>query len=323
MSFADPIFLLGLLAVPLLARAAWKQSRLTAPGLRYSATADAEALPKTLGTRLKGLPTVLSLLALTLSLTALARPQRHDVTVERTAEGIDIMLVLDVSTSMTAEDFYPNRFEAAKVVGADFIAGRVSDRIGLVVFAAQAYTQAPLTLDYPFLRRMLFEVRMGLIEDGTAIGTALATATARLRDSEAESKVIILLTDGQNNRGEIDPTTAAEVAEALGVKIYAIGVGGEGGREGGGIFGPFMQVPEVDEATLREVAGKTGGRYFRATDAEALRSIYDAISELERTEIEETSYVDVEERYQWFLWPAFGVILLNILLVNTRLRRVP
>ena len=170
---------------------------------------------------------------------------------------------------------------------------------------------------------MLFEVRMGLIEDGTAIGTALATATARLRDSEAESKVIILLTDGQNNRGEIDPTTAAEVAEALGVKIYAIGVGGEGRRAGDGILGPFMQVPEVDEATLREVAGKTGGRYFRATDAEALRSIYDAISELERTEIEETSYVDVEERYQWFVWPAFGVILLNILLVNTRLRRVP
>jgi Ca-activated chloride channel family protein len=323
LSFAHPIFLLGLLAVPLLAWSAWKKSQRTAPGLRYSATADAEALPNAFGTRLKGLPTVLSLLALALALTALARPQRRDVTVERTAEGIDIMLVLDVSTSMTAEDFYPNRFEAAKVVGADFIGGRVSDRIGLVVFAAQAYTQAPLTLDYPFLRRMLFEVRMGLIEDGTAIGTALATATARLRDSEAESKVIILLTDGQNNRGEIDPTTAAEVAEALGVKIYAIGVGGEGGRVGAGIFGPFHQVPEVDEATLREVAGKTGGRYFRAADAEALRSIYEAISELERTEIEETSYVDVDERYHWFLWPALGVLLLNILLVNTRLRRVP
>jgi len=323
LSFAHPIFLLGLLAVPLLAWSAWKQSRRATPGLRYSATADAEALPKTLGTRLKGLPAILSILTLALALTALARPQLRDVTVERTAEGIDIMLVLDVSTSMTAEDFYPNRFEAAKVVGADFIAGRVSDRIGLVVFAAKAYTQAPLTLDYPFLRRMLFEVRTGLIEDGTAIGTALATATARLRDSEAESKVIILLTDGQNNRGEIDPTTAAEVAEALGVKIYAIGVGGEGGRASGGIFGPFMQVPEVDEATLREVAEKTGGRYFRATDAEALRSIYEAISELERTEIEESSYVDVDERYHWFLWPALGVILLNILLVNTRLRRVP
>ena len=322
MTFAHPIFLVGLILVPALAWGSWRQSRRTAPGVRYSATSDAEVLPKTLGTRLNGLPVVLGLVSLALAFTALARPQHRDVTVERTAEGIDIMLVLDISTSMTAEDFYPNRFEAAKVVGADFIQGRVSDRIGLVVFAAQAYTQAPLTLDYAFLRRMLFDVRMGLIEDGTAIGTALATATARLRDSEAESKVIILLTDGQNNRGEIDPTTAAEVAEALGVKIYAIGVGGEGGSAGG-LFGPFMQVPEVDEATLREVAGKTGGRYFRATDAGALRSIYDSISELERTEIEETAYVDVEERYAWFLWPALGVLMLNMLLVNTRLRRVP
>lgn len=309
--------------MPLLAWAAWKQSQRATPGLRYSATADAEGLPRTLGTRLRNLPAILSLLALALALTALARPQLRDVTIERTAEGIDIVLVLDVSTSMTAQDFYPNRFEAAKVVAGDFIQGRVSDRIGLVVFAAQAYTQAPLTLDYPFLRRMLFDVRMGLIEDGTAIGTALATATARLRESDSESKVIILLTDGQNNRGEIDPTTAAEVAHAIGVKIYAIGVGGEGGQAGGGIFGPFMQVPEVDEATLREVAAKTGGRYFRAADAEALRSIYEAISELERTEIEQTAYVDVEERYAWFLWPALAVILLNVLLVNTRLRRVP
>lgn len=323
MTFASPLFLVGLLAMPLLAWMAWKQARQSGPGLRYSATTDAQALPKSLGTRLKGLPTFLSLLALALALTALARPQRRDVTVERTAEGIDIILVLDVSTSMTAEDFYPNRFEAARVVASDFIEGRVSDRIGLVVFAAQAYTQAPLTLDYPFLRRMLFEVRMGLIEDGTAIGSALATATARLRESEAESKVIILLTDGQNNRGEIDPTTAAEVAQALGVKIYSIGVGGEGGSAGGGVFGPFMLVPEVDEATLRQVAEKTGGRYFRATDADALHSIYDSISELERTEIEETSYIDIDERYQWFLWPALGLLFLNILLVNTRLRRVP
>jgi Ca-activated chloride channel homolog len=232
------------------------------------------------------------------------------------------MLVLDISTSMTAEDFYPNRFEAAKAVAAEFVDGRLSDRIGLVVFAAQAYTQSPLTLDYPFLKRMIYEVRMGLIEDGTAIGTAIATGTARLRDSEAESKVMILLTDGQNNRGEIDPVTAAEVAEALGVKIYAIGVGGEGGTVGG-IFGPFLQAPEVDEATLRAVAEKTGGRYFRATDAEALRSIYDAISAFEKTPVEETAYVDVEERFAWFLGPALGCLALSVLLSTTRLRRVP
>jgi Ca-activated chloride channel family protein len=323
MTFASPLWLLALLAVPVLAWAAWQRSRRAAPGLRYSATADAAVLPPTLWTRLRALPTVLLLAALTLGILALARPQQRDVTVERTAEGIDIVLVLDLSTSMTADDFYPNRFEVAKVVASDFIDGRVSDRIGLVVFAAQAYTQAPLTLDYPFLKRMLFEVRMGLIEDGTAIGTAIATATARLRDSEATSKVIILLTDGQNNRGEIDPTTAAEVAQALGVRIYAVGVGGEGGQMGGGLFGGLLQMPEVDEATLQEVAEKTGGRYFRATDAEALRAIYDAISELERTEIEETAYVDVEERFGWFLWPALGLLLLHVLLVNTRLRRVP
>ena len=323
MTFAAPIVLLGLLAIPMLAWAAWQHARQAAPGLRYSATADAAAVPATLWTTLRGLPTILLLAAFTLGLVALARPQERDVIVERSAEGIDIVLVLDISTSMTAEDFYPNRFEAAKVVASDFIDGRVSDRIGLVVFAAQAYTQAPLTLDYPFLKRMLAEVRMGVIEDGTAIGTSIATATARLRDSEAASKVIILLTDGQNNRGEIDPTTAAEVAEALGVKIYAVGVGGEGGRAGGGLFGRFLQIPEVDEESLREVAQKTGGRYFRATDAAALRSIYDSISELEKTEVEETTYVDVEERYGWFLWPAIGLLLLHVVLVNTRLRRVP
>ena len=296
MSFAQPIFLALLLAVPALAWAAWRRARRTAPGLRYSATADAAAVPPTLWARLRSLPATLLLLA--------------------------YVLALDISTSMTAEDFYPNRFEAAKAVAAEFVDGRVSDRIGLVVFAAQAYTQVPLTLDYPFLKRMLREVQMGLIEDGTAIGTAIATATARLKDSEATSKVIILLTDGQNNRGEIDPVTAAEVAEALDVKIYAIGVGGEGGTLGG-LFGPLMQAPEVDEATLRAVAQKTGGRYFRATDAEALRAIYAEISELEKTPVEETTYVDVEERFAWFLWPALGCLALSVLLSTTRLRRVP
>ncbi|HLT46124.1 MAG TPA: VWA domain-containing protein [Rubricoccaceae bacterium] len=325
MSFAQPIFLVLLLAVPALAWAAARRARRTAPGLRYSATADAAAVPPTPWTRLRGLPAALLLAAYALAVVALARPQQRDVQVERTAEGIDIVLTLDISTSMTAEDFYPNRFEAAKAVAAEFVDGRVSDRIGLVVFAAQAYTQVPLTLDYPFLKRMLREVQMGLIEDGTAIGTAIATATARLRDSEAESKVIILLTDGQNNRGEIDPVTAAEVAEALGVKIYAIGVGGEGGGAGGlgGIFGPLFQAPEVDEATLRAVAQKTGGRYFRATDADALRSIYAAISELERTPVEETTYVDVAERFAWFLGPALACLALSVLLSTTRLRRVP
>ena len=323
MTFASPLWLIALAAVPLLA---WLRRRRSAeaPGVRYSVAGDAAAA--TGGwTRWRALPDVLLLLALTLGILGLARPQKRDATVERSTEGIDIVLTLDVSTSMTAEDFVPNRFEAAKAVAAEFIRGRESDRIGLVVFAAQAYTQAPLTIDYPFLLTMLREVRMGLIEDGTAIGTALATATARLRDSEAASKVVILLTDGQNNRGQVDPQTAAEAAAALGVKVYAIGVGSDQPTARSGPFGSLglAPAPEVDETALRQVAETTGGRYFRATDADALRQIYESIGDLERTEIEQTVLLDVEELYPFVLWPALGCLLLAVALATTRLREVP
>jgi Ca-activated chloride channel family protein len=328
MIFAHPLVLLLLLAVPALAWHAWRRRRRRPASVLFSDTAAAESVAPTLWVRLRGLPTALQLGALALGILALARPQVRDVVHERTAEGIDIMLVLDLSTSMKAEDFRPNRFEAAKDVGARFVDGRLSDRIGLIVFAAQAYTQAPLTLDYDFLKGMLRDVQMGLIEDGTAIGTALATATARLRDSEAESKVIILLTDGQNNRGEVDPATAADVAAALGVKVYAIGVGAEGldayGRQVPNYMQQLLpQSAQIDEEMLTTVAEKTGGRYFRATDREALAAIYDEISELETTEVEETTYLDVDERYPLFLWPAFGLLLLGVALSTTRLRRVP
>ncbi|MEM1043460.1 MAG: VWA domain-containing protein [Bacteroidota bacterium] len=328
MVFAHPLFLLLLLAVPALAWWEWRRARRRPASLSFSDTSAAETVAPTVWVRLRGLPAVLRLGALTLGILALARPQIRDTVVERSAEGIDIIMVLDLSTSMKAEDFRPNRFEAAKDVAARFVDGRTSDRIGLIVFAAQAYTQAPLTLDYDFLKEMLRSVQMGLIEDGTAIGTALATATARLRDSEAESKVIILLTDGQNNRGEVDPATAADVAEAIGVKVYAIGVGSEG-RDAFGRRLPdrmrqlLPQSAQIDEAMLTTVAEKTGGRYFRATDREALAAIYDEISELETTEVQETSYLDVDERYALFLWPAFGLLLLEVLLSTTRLRRVP
>lgn len=325
MTFASPLWLLALLAVPPLAWALWRGRR-PAPGLRYSVASDAAALGATGWARWRRLPDALLLAALALGVVALARPQDRDASVERSAEGIDIVLALDVSTSMTAEDFVPNRFEAAKQVAAEFVQGRTSDRIGLVVFAAQAYTQAPLTLDYPFLLTMLGEVQMGVIEDGTAIGTALATATARLRDSDAASKVVVVLTDGQNNRGQVDPQTAAEAAAALGVKVYAVGVGSEGGPLRGRLpFGGSVlrRAPGVDEAALRAVAETTGGRYFRATDAEALRQIYAAISELERTEIEETVLLDVEERYPLFLWPALACLLAAVALATTRLREVP
>ena len=323
MHFAHPWFLLGLLLLPVLAVLAWR--RQGAAGLLFSHTADAAAAPPSVWARAAWLPGACVLGALGLGLVALARPQDRDVTVERSAEGIDIALVLDISTSMKAEDFRPNRFEAAKRVAAEFIDGRVSDRIGLVVFAAQAYTQAPLTLDYRFLKQMLGEVEMGRIEDGTAIGTALATATARLQDADAKSRVAILLTDGQNNRGEIDPATAAEVAQAMGVRVYAIGVGADGGPRGRSPFGGLLggRAPEIDEAVLQSVSEKTGGRYFRATDDAALRAIYAEISALERTPVQERQYVDVEERYAPWAAGALALLALGVLLQTTRLRRVP
>lgn len=327
MEFAQPELLLLLALVPVLG--AWRvwRSRRRA-GMQFSNVMSARAAPRALRTYLGGLPLILRMGALSLCIIALARPQERNVTQERYAEGVDIMLVLDTSTSMHAQDFQPNRFVAAREVAAEFIGGRISDRIGLIVFAGKAYTQTPLTLDYPFLLKMLLEVEVGTIEDGTAIGTALATAVNRLRDTEATSKVIILLTDGQNNRGEVDPVTAADLAAALHVRIYAVGVGAYGEA-------PFIvdhpfagkqrqMVPvEIDEDMLRAVSSNTGGTYFRATDTEALRDIYARIGELEKTKIETRIYTNYAEQYAKFLWPALVLVMLEILLSTTLLRRFP
>lgn len=326
MTFAYPSVLWLLLLIPLVAGAMWWQRG--RPGLRVSTLSPMEALPATGRTRLRHLPLVLRLGALALGVMALARPQVENIVRTRSAEGIDIMLVLDTSTSMRAEDFDPNRFEAARDVASEFIDSRVSDRVGLVVFAAKAFTQAPLTLDYTFLQQMLDEVRVGAIQDGTAIGTALAMAANRLKDTDAKSKVMILLTDGQNNRGEIDPQTASEVAQAFGVRVYAIGVGTRG-RVPFPFDTPFRgsqqrQVPvQIDEDMLRTVAQTTGGRYFRAESRQGLRSIYDEIGALETTEIDERVYTDVEERYGRFLMPAFLLLLLELTLRATVFRRFP
>jgi Ca-activated chloride channel family protein len=323
-TFANPHVLWLLLAVPLLG--AWRWWRPSPHGLRYSDVGLARAVPASWRVQLRGLPTILRLGALTLGLVALARPQVEDVTRTQAAEGIDIMLVLDASSSMRAEDFEPNRFEAAREVAGSFVEGRVSDRVGLIVFAAEAYTQAPLTLDYDFLQRMLERTRIGRITDGTAVGTALATAVNRLKDTEAEGKVVVLLTDGRNNRGEMDPATAAEIAESLGVTVYAIGVGAS--DEGAA---PTEDLPAersagaagVDEQMLRTVATTTGGRYFSATSTDALQRIYDEIDTLEQTEIEERVYTDRREVYAWFLGPAALLVLLDVVLSTIVLRRFP
>ncbi|MCH8123627.1 MAG: VWA domain-containing protein [Bacteroidetes bacterium] len=327
MEFAQPQWLILLVLVPLLGVRSWWMARRSS-GLRYSAVTTIQKGPRTVRNRIRALPAVLRMAGLTLAVLAMARPQDQDVVQERFAEGVDIVMVLDTSTSMRAEDFRPNRFEAARAVGAEFIRERTSDRVGLVVFAAKAYTQAPLTLDYDFLLEMLEEVEVGVIEDGTAIGTALAMAVNRLKDTAAESKVIILLTDGQNNRGELSPETAAEIARTLNVRIYAIGVGAHG-EAPFVVDHPFAgrqrrMVPvEIDEEMLISVAHMTGGKYFRATNNQALREIYDEIGELEKTKIEERIYTNYEEKYAGFLFPGVGLILLDILLSTTFLRRFP
>lgn len=328
MQFAQPEWLFLLVLAPLPVLWQWWQARRKPEGLHYSNIGPALSAPKTVWGRLRGLPVVLRSAAIVLGVLALARPQERDVSQERYAEGVDIMLVLDTSTSMRAQDFQPNRFEAARDVASEFIKGRISDRVGLIVFAAKAFTQTPLTLDYGFLQQMLAHVEVGAIEDGTAIGTALAMGVNRLKDTEAVSKVLILLTDGQNNRGEIDPITASEVAASLDVRVYAIGVGTRG-EAPFVIDHPFagrqvQMVPvEIDEEMLQTVARNTGGRYFRATNKDALRAIYEEIGELEKTRIEERTYTDIDERYATFLWPALLLLLAEVVLVTTRLRRFP
>ncbi len=327
LAFARPEWLWALAVLPLLA--AWMLWRARQGGsLRVGTALPARAAAGTFFTRLRLLPDVLRLAALALFILALARPQERNVRREQSAEGVDIVLVLDTSTSMRAMDFSPNRFEAARDVASEFIASRVSDRVGLIVFAAQAYTQAPLTLDYDFLQRMLRQVEIGVVEDGTAIGTAIAMAVSRLKDSAAKSKVAIVLTDGQNNRGEVDPGTASEVAQQFGVRLYTIGVGarGEAPFPFDTPFGVQQQrmIPvEIDEDMLRRVAERTGGQYFRATDKEALRRIYDEIGGLEKTELEERSYTDYAERYAYFLFPGLALFVLGIALASTRLRAFP
>ncbi|MAO64658.1 MAG: aerotolerance regulator BatA [Balneola sp.] len=253
---------------------------------------------------------------------ALARPQERLTTVERNAEGIDIVLVLDLSTSMRAEDLKPNRFEAAREVAKDFVDKRESDRIGLVTFAMKSFTVVPPTLDYRLLKNLIDELEMGIIEDGTAIGMGIATAINRLKDSNTESKVIILLTDGQNNAGEIDPVTAADLASTYNIKIYTIGAGTRGTAPypiQDPIFGRRYQNVQVniDEDMLTRVAEVTGGRYFRATDSEELENIYAEIDELEKTEVEELIYTDYKDLYERYLALSLAFFVISFILRKT------
>ena len=271
---------------------------------------------------------VLRLLALAALVVAFARPRAGVTSENILTEGIDIVLVLDISSSMLAEDLEPNRIQAAKQVAANFVAGRLNDRIGLVVFAGQAFTQVPLTLDYGVLRDLMDELEVGMVEDGTAVGMGLATAVKRLNASAAESKVVVLLTDGRNNRGEIDPLTAAQMAQALGVRVYTIGAGSRGTARvpvDDPVLGRRYATVrvDVDEETLAEVASTTGGRYFRATDTESLASIYQEIDELETTEIEVQNFTRYTELFHIPLAAGLLLLLVEAGLANTLLRKLP
>jgi Ca-activated chloride channel family protein len=295
--------------------------------LTYSSLNIFKDVPATFRERLRHIPFAVRLLAIVLLIVALARPQSFSSGENVTTEGIDIAMVLDISGSMLAEDFKPNRLEAAKNVIDNFVEGRITDRIGLVIFSREAFTQCPLTIDYSVLRNLLLDIRTGMIEDGTAIGNGIANGINRLKESDAKSRIIILLTDGVNNAGEVDPISAAEIAKAFGIRIYTIGVGtrGEAPYPVQTPFGTrYQMVPvDIDEAMMTKIADLTGGQYFRATNNRALAEIYEKIDKLEKTKIEITSYKNASEKYHSWLWGGLLLLLVELGLSRTILRKLP
>ncbi len=328
MHFASPYLLwLLLLLVPIAGYYIWRTIKGGA-SIQISSVDGVLRAPRTVRYYLRHAPFVLRMAAFALLIVALARPQEVERLSYTSTEGIDIMLSIDVSGSMLARDFKPDRITAAKEVAGSFVADRYGDRIGLVAFAGEAYTQSPLTTDQGTLQTLLSRIRSGLIEDGTAIGNGLATAINRLRESEAKSKVIILLTDGVNNRGEIAPLTAAEIAKAQGIRLYTIGVGTEGMAPypAMDMFGQMtfvQQKVEIDEKTLTTIAEMTGGRYFRATDKEKLKAIYDEINRMERSKVEVSEHVAYHELFLEWLLGALGLLLLEFILTSLILKRIP
>lgn len=304
-----------------------------APAFSFSNGKLVTGLKKTWRLRLHKSTVGLRMFALLLIIVALSRPQFMLQESKIESEGIDIVLAIDTSTSMLAEDFElggkrENRLEVVKEVVSDFISNRNSDRIGIVAFASRAYTVSPLTLDYGWLMQSLKRVNTGMIEDGTAIGSGMSSALNRLKDTSAKGKVVILLTDGRNNAGRISPITAAEAAGALDIKIYTIGAGTKGlsPYPSKDLFGNkvYRQVRiEIDEQTLQKIAKKTDAQYFRATDTESLKKIYESIDRLEKAPIEETGYREHKELFHLFLVPGLALLLLEIILSNSLLRRLP
>jgi Ca-activated chloride channel family protein len=325
-TFADPHFLYLLLIVPAIIAFYVLKQRKAYASLRLPGLNPLDKSGTTIRNYLQHLLFAIRMIAVLLLIFVLARPQSTDKFQDVSTEGIDIILTLDISGSMLARDFKPDRLEASKNVATEFISGRPYDRIGLVVFSGESFTQCPLTTDHAVLINLLREIQSGMIEDGTAIGMGLANAVNRIKDSEAKSKVIILLTDGINNRGEIAPGTAAGIAKTFGIRVYTIGVGTQG-------MAPYpVQTPfgtqyqnmpvEIDEAILKDIAQTTGGRYFRATDNNKLVQVYGEIDKLEKSKIDVKQFTRKNEKYLIPGLIAFCLLAVEIFIRYTVLRKL-
>ena len=320
--FASPYFLYGLIIIPLLIVWYIFLGRKHQAYVKFSDTSFFTDMPKSWRIYVRHILFAIEMCVIALLIIALARPQSSSKNQKINVEGIDIVLTIDLSSSMLAQDLKPDRLEAAKDISADFVKGRPEDRMGLVVFASETFTQVPLTTDHGMLLNMMKDMKCGMLEDGTAIGDGLASSVSRLKDSEAISKVVILLTDGDNNAGSIDPATAAEMAKIFGIRVYTIGVGTRGTAPYpvqtpfGGI--QYQQIPvTINEPLLQQIADETGGKYFRATSNEKLEQIYDEIDKLERSKIEINEFTRVHEEFLPFVLLSLALLLLDFLLRHT------
>lgn len=327
MTFAHPQYLyLLLLLAPLIAWYVIRLSKMQA-SFKLASTSAFEGMKRGFRVYMRHLPFVLRMITLALLIVVIARPQAVNSWEKTETQGIDIVLALDVSGSMLAQDLQPNRIEAAKKVAAEFVTDRKNDKIGLVIFARESFTQCPLTTDHKVMLNLLKDVNFGLIDDGTAIGLGLANSVNRLKDSQSKSKVVILLTDGSNNSGQIAPLTAADLARSYGIRVYTIGVGTKG-MAPTPVQTPFgMRIQnmavDIDEKTLTEIASITGGQYFRAVDTEGLRTVYHEIDEMEKYLISVQNVTRRQDLYLPFALVALGLLLTELLLRRTWLRSIP
>jgi Ca-activated chloride channel family protein len=333
MSWHSPWALLLVPCILLLVVWSYRQSKKKAPTVQYSALQVLKSMDRGWRTKLIWLPPAAFFLGTTLLIVGLARPQRADTKVRKNVEGIDIMLVLDVSDSMLIEDMKPNRLEASKAMLTDFVKRRSTDRLGLVVFSGESYTRVPLTLDYKVLLESIAGIKISRnIKMGTAIGVALANGTARLKDSTARSRVMVFLTDGENNSGTIDPETALEIAKGYGLRIYTIGAGRDGDAqlpvEAQDAFGRKVKRyqpihSKVNDELLGKMATDTGGKYYRATDNESLKKVFSDIDRLEKTKIDVNQYTKYAELFQFWVEWGIGLLALSSILQFTVFRRAP